>query len=283
MKFLKKIQIVFICFLSAIVVQSQTSSRSKYAKFAEHERLDKASIECLYEYTAVDTVLDQTKTFTDILQVGNKLSKYFGYPQYQTDSVVYRMDIHKITTNEAGKIFGKYGYGNASKCTVIKDNVTGAMNVYDKVFIDYFVYPDTASFDWQLRPETVEVCGYRCQKAETDFRGRHWTAYFTEEIPVSGGPMKFSGLPGLILKVEDSAHQHCFTAIMIRKANSDIYMDKKRDLFKTSRQRFNKQLTDYMLDSGAAMTASGMVKDANTGEVKTMPKRRRFFNPIELQ
>lgn len=42
-----------------------------------------------------------------------------------------------------------------------------------------------------------------CKKATTTFRGRTYTAWYTQEIPVSIGPWKFNGLPGLILYIED--------------------------------------------------------------------------------
>ena len=37
--------------------------------------------------------------------------------------------------------------------------------------------------------------------ATTHFRGREWKVWFSEEIPLSLGPWKLGGLPGLILAV----------------------------------------------------------------------------------
>ena len=62
-----------------------------------------------------------------------------------------------------------------------------------------------AKFAWELLPETDSVGGYLCQKAETEFKGRVYEAWFCPEIPIDAGPYKFRGLPGLILKVEDKA------------------------------------------------------------------------------
>jgi hypothetical protein len=39
-----------------------------------------------------------------------------------------------------------------------------------------------------------------CKKATTNFRGRYWEAWYTEEIPIGQGPWKLCGLPGMILK-----------------------------------------------------------------------------------
>lgn len=52
--------------------------------------------------------------------------------------------------------------------------------------------------------EVVNVANYNCKKAKTFFRGREYWAYYTNEIANQGGPWKFDGLPGFILKVEST-------------------------------------------------------------------------------
>ncbi|RQE01044.1 GLPGLI family protein, partial [Prevotella intermedia] len=42
--------------------------------------------------------------------------------------------------------------------------------------------------------------GMECKKATTNFRGRYWEVWYTEDIPISQGPWKLCGLPGMILK-----------------------------------------------------------------------------------
>ncbi|MBU3814175.1 MAG: GLPGLI family protein, partial [Candidatus Bacteroides intestinipullorum] len=46
----------------------------------------------------------------------------------------------------------------------------------------------------------------------------HWTVWFTPDIPVSEGPWKLHGLPGLILQAEDSEHWFSFACIEIENA-----------------------------------------------------------------
>lgn len=68
------------------------------------------------------------------------------------------------------------------------------------------------TFTWNILRDVKKIGGYTCYKATTRFRGRHYTAWFTMDIPIQDGPWKFWGLPGLILEVSDSLNQVKFTA-----------------------------------------------------------------------
>ena len=62
---------------------------------------------------------------------------------------------------------------------------------------------------------------YECQKAQCYFRGRQWTAWFAPGIPISDGPWKFGGLPGLITEVYDQAKQYYFSIIGLEKVDDE--------------------------------------------------------------
>ena len=55
---------------------------------------------------------------------------------------------------------------------------------------------------WKLNNRMVRVLGYICMGAAIQTGDDIITAWFTSEIPVSAGPDRFYGLPGLILAVE---------------------------------------------------------------------------------
>lgn len=63
---------------------------------------------------------------------------------------------------------------------------------------------------WKLVNEKKDIAGYNCRKAETKFAGRNYTAWYSEEIPMSDGPYKFQGLPGLILEITDDKKENSF-------------------------------------------------------------------------
>lgn len=69
----------------------------------------------------------------------------------------------------------------------------------------------------------TELFGYSCQLATTEYSGRVWNVWFTVDIPVSAGPWKFHGLPGLILRAEDSEHQFVFDAVGLSSKEKGIF------------------------------------------------------------
>ena len=76
------------------------------------------------------------------------------------------------------------------------------------------------NFGWEILPETMNILGYKCQKAKGKFRGREYIAWFSSEIPRSDGPWKFCGLPGLILAVQDTKGDFVFTCTAIENKKS---------------------------------------------------------------
>jgi len=104
------------------------------------------------------------------------------------------------------------------------------------------------SFKWQILSESKEILGYKCQKAQGEFRGRKYIAWFTSDIPHSDGPWKFCGLPGLILAVEDTDKYFVFTCIDIKNNQSQPirfwtypHIKSSREKLRTIIQRMHKQ------------------------------------------
>lgn len=97
----------------------------------------------------------------------------------------------------------EYGYSwRQDDYVIIRDYEN--KTVHDKVdFLGktYILNEDTPRMKWKILNEIKEVAGYLCMKAETydpvkDIKIHAW---FSDEIPVYGGPEGFSGLPGMIL------------------------------------------------------------------------------------
>ncbi|NJN33487.1 MAG: GLPGLI family protein [Saprospiraceae bacterium] len=84
-------------------------------------------------------------------------------------------------------------------------------NTYHAQFFQKTPYlsqePKLPHFNWKIENTDSLIGKFKCQKATTRFRGRNYEAWFTKEVPISNGPWKFHGLPGLILEVRDDKHE----------------------------------------------------------------------------
>jgi GLPGLI family protein len=113
----------------------------------------------------------------------------------------------------------------------IKVKNGGADPIGDIVFKDYKndniverkagtnvkIISDSFSINWQISEDTKILKDMVLQKAECDFRGRHYTAWFNPKIPIPDGPWKLRGLPGLIIEAYDEKKhvQFNFTSLTL--------------------------------------------------------------------
>ncbi|WP_281988388.1 GLPGLI family protein [Aquimarina aggregata] len=88
-----------------------------------------------------------------------------------------------------------------------------------------FVVQDVIEpINWSLHAENKMIDKYNCQKATATYRGREYTVWFTSEIPISHGPWKLRGLPGLILEMTEETGKYEFhvSKINLKPDNKDI-------------------------------------------------------------
>ncbi|MBB6111391.1 GLPGLI family protein [Mucilaginibacter lappiensis] len=87
--------------------------------------------------------------------------------------------------------------------TVFTDLSASMVTNQKKVFEETFLVKDsTRKINWKITTETREIAGYTCRRANAlVLDSIYVVAFYTDEIPVSGGPELFSGLPGMILGV----------------------------------------------------------------------------------
>ena len=86
--------------------------------------------------------------------------------------------------------------------TIFTDNVNGKIIGREAIGSKCFETEEAKTYqDWTLKNETEKVLEYDCLKAICDFRGKKWKVAYSEDVPVSAGPWKLRGLPGLIIIV----------------------------------------------------------------------------------
>ena len=91
--------------------------------------------------------------------------------------------------------------------------------------------------EWTVTDETDTVCGYPARKAEGDYFGRHWTVWYTEDIPVNAGPWLLWGAPGLIVYAVDSEKMFYFKLFGAKPLEDAGRMEFLRSLYTEKKPR----------------------------------------------
>ena len=211
--------VVYLLLLTSLAVQAA----------AREPVLDRAHMKCLYRYVYLnDTLTGKTKDDLLILQIGTRISKCFSHYSNQVDSLSALpngdMIIGKMIDDAMNS--GEFMRGNyphkRMKAYIYKNYPEGRITVTDGLILQDYRYVDSLHTQtWTMGDSTREVLGYTCQQATADFRGRRWTAWFATDIPVSDGPWKLGGLPGLILEAYDEGQQHVFTAVGLERVKDE--------------------------------------------------------------
>jgi len=75
---------------------------------------------------------------------------------------------------------------------------------------NFFTYENTPKIKWELLQKSKDIENITCLLAKTSFRGRVFYAWYAPNIPVSYGPWKLNGLPGLIIEAYDEKKEVIF-------------------------------------------------------------------------
>lgn len=86
---------------------------------------------------------------------------------------------------------------------------------------------DMPKLKWKIGAATKVILAYTCMQAEIEIDGKKVLAWFTPEIPISVGPQKYYGLPGLILEANLNQGQQVWLASTL-----DFTVPDKNELFK---------------------------------------------------
>ncbi len=270
----------FACF-----AQQNADEEGVYKSYEQkYNVVDTAKMEVVYAHSMFDPVLKKKEIVYEILSLGNNFSRFGSFSDYKFDSVsnakagekyLFFKDYMKLSR----ECNHKYGFSRERLFKNYRDTIL----IFEGFILgDRYRYKEPLhdNMNWNIEDnETREILGYECRKAALKWRGREWTAWYSE-IPYSDGPWKFGGLPGLILEMADATGEHKIKAVGIK---NDIYPFGlyRGDSFGTKPERYKKMLEEYIENAAKMLIESGMV----TGglEEKAKKPRRLFYCPIELE
>lgn len=217
--------------------------------------------------------------------------EYYGRDYYILDSLM---------TNH-----GQMSSENAPKMSDIQLHRRNSQNydTYELLQFDMLHLKSVDKQKWRLFKDKKVIGQYKVQKAETNWGGRKWTAWFADEIPFAEGPYKFNGLPGIIMELHDTKGNYNFQMIKSQTFDktvkspipsfmiSNAVLISKEKYASTKIMYYDDPLA-FLKNSNIILTADNwaMLKDGtkvtidNQKEVILTQQKliRQYNNPIEL-
>lgn len=230
-------------------------------------------------------IKDRAYQSTTLLQVENKYNRFVDYATHRCDSIYRAVGLRGGSAMEAfpmtQSIYNLKVYDPA--ITILKSS--GEYTHQESVAISptYEYTGQLPKLDWVILDRDTTILGYPCHTARTEYAGRKYIAWYTEDIPIPYGPHKFSGLPGLILTIQDTEREIYFEMIGIERVDyTDPIYSKVRKVVKISPKELARIIINYHQNPGVALKEMAgtriKIKQEDLDALEPRP-----YNPIERE
>lgn len=234
---MRKIAVLLFCLMLFTGYSQDIKVFDKYSYLVEYD----------FTFQMDSTDVSSIKHETMLLEIGNRYSKFNSIGFHLRDSIE-RNTSKDILYSQNTRLFRNIPQTKFNS-VVIKNRSEQEISVYQKVITDFYVYDENLNcYNWQIEEETKTIAGYLCQKATAHYMGRDYVAWFTNEIPISDGPYKFNGLPGLIVNIHDTRNHYSYELLSLKKlkterdiaiANEDYIRSSMSDVKRVQRDYYN--------------------------------------------
>lgn len=253
--------------------------------FSQNKKLEESVLECHYKLVMQKDTVSKSNPVEDdmVLRIGKNTSQFFSRHTFYHDSLWADPDGRKIAEDLSIESLMSFGgpktFGSrTTKDFLYKNYPEGKMTTfgYDFIKVNFFYEEDYVPQEWIIGDSTKQILGYTCKEAACDFRGRHWIAWFAEDISITEGPWKLNGLPGLILEAYDSKKDYHYTAAHIdEKPVTPVILYKLKDNaeMRTEREIYNHTMEKYLM--GAGVEDLELIQEAIKNGIPLKFARRR--------
>jgi GLPGLI family protein len=207
--------ILVILFLSAFVSTPNAKAQKTSGTIEYDRKQDWVQISSKLPYMTQEEIDRQR------LSWGRMMNDGPGQPY----TLYFNADESLYTYSEDSEGGGFRGRGGQDEYLLIRDYAN--KTVYDQVDVlgkTYIIQEDAERIKWKILNEIKEVAGYLCMKAETidPVKGTKVHAWFSDEIPVYGGPEGYFGLPGMILGLDFNDGDVVITATKVNFSEEPV-------------------------------------------------------------
>ncbi len=231
----------------------------------------------IYAYKFVPDIneKDTVRKEMMLLDINEKGSLYYSHAKFVQDSLIKADFDRQISTGTNNVNINRSGRLVSVRYKVTKSYPDFEVFLIDQIGEDRYKILEDEKLHWKIHAETQKIGEYNAQKATASFGGREWTAWFSKDIPFQDGPYKFHGLPGLIVKAEDSTGSHVMTLVANRKVaaeaqSTELVAPGMGSIFDSKQinvdeKKFRKLWNDYLNDP-AKGTREMMMKNSGPNQ-----------------
>ncbi|GAA5101015.1 GLPGLI family protein [Chryseobacterium ginsengisoli] len=183
-----------------------------------------------YKFIPDSNNKEDVKSEMMYLDIDKNGSNYYSRTKFVADSTS-RADIEKQIKSFSGNISvnRRENPGQVS-FKVTKNYPDFGTYLFRSIATDQYKIKEDQKPEWKILSDKQKIGEYNAQKATTSFGGREWIAWFSTDIPFQDGPYKFYGLPGLIVKIEDTTGSHIMTLIGNKKVEAPAATEKEPEM-----------------------------------------------------
>lgn len=151
---------------------------------------------------------DVPMTKKGVLILNNKINKsvFFEINDKKENEIIEKDGDIKVIIHDKNKKFNYSDYNN-NKLVSTESVVYDEFNVTESIPV----------LKWKLIDSTKTIGNFECKLATTSFRGRNYSAWYTEKYPLKFGPWKFNGLPGLVVNIYDDTKRYSWIMNSIKR------------------------------------------------------------------
>lgn len=168
-----------------------------------------------YEYKFIpdSNNKEDIKTEMMLLDIDKNGSSYYSHDKFVADSISRAELENQIKAGSGNISVNRREKPGQVSYKVTKQYPDFKTYLFRSVSMDQYKIKEDKKPDWKIQPEKQKIGEYNTQKAVTTLGGRDWIAWFSTEIPFQDGPYIFYGLPGLIVKLEDTTGSHSMMVV----------------------------------------------------------------------
>lgn len=215
-----------------------------------------------------------------LLFIGKSVSLFMSKNQYKVLLIGREAEsegrlMYLLNGEEIKNYVSRFSY------RIYKNYPTGQITYMDKIIPTYFQYSEPLDvFQWQLADSSTTIGDFKANCAYTVYGGRRWVAWYTTDIPISDGPYKFRGLPGLIIRLYDDQKHYVFEMEKLERYEEGVPIELiDRDWVETNRTDFLKAQENLKRDIVNRAQEAGVAVEDQQQAARNAAKKN---NPIEF-